>query len=77
MSDPNSTRPKSLRQIFGFPLLLALISGAGLIAALLEDGWPDLVAGAFVAVPVAVIVLYLWFSLRNPQRGGAGNGDLD
>jgi len=55
---PRKPRPGS---IFGVPALLAAISLIGLLIGLLGDGWYDIVAGAAVAVPVAVI---LWSLVR-------------
>ena len=53
-------------QIWGVPLLLAVLTGIGLIAALLGDGVWDLVSAVTLGAPVAVGARY---SLRRkPAR---------
>lgn len=49
-------KPTSTRHVFRIPLLLGVVSGAGLIAALLVEGSLDLVFGALIAAPVVVIL---------------------
>ncbi|MDO9162045.1 MAG: hypothetical protein Q8N35_01150 [Methylococcaceae bacterium] len=41
-------------QIWGAPILLGLITAAGLLAALLSDGIGDMLSWLAIAVPVAV-----------------------
>ncbi|MBA2124726.1 hypothetical protein DLM45_00590 [Hyphomicrobium methylovorum] len=65
MSEPSSTRPKTLRQIFAVPLLLAIVSGVGLVAALLEDGVQDYFWSAAVGLPLAAIAWHVWRSWRS------------
>lgn len=48
-------RPQSLRRIFAVPLLLALLSVAGLIVALTGDGWRDGAAWLALGVPVLAV----------------------
>lgn len=48
-------RPHSLRRIFAVPLLLALLSVAGLIVALTGDGMRDVASWAALAVPVLAV----------------------
>lgn len=48
-------------QIWGAPILLAMISSIGLIAALLHDGIGDMVSWIALAVPV---VAALWLAGR-------------
>ncbi len=50
-----------LRAIFAVPLLLALLSVFGLVAALTGDGWRDALSWAALASPVAAI---LWACAR-------------
>ncbi len=50
------TPPQSLRAIFILPVIIALFSLVGLVAALLADGFYDLLSWFGLAVPVAVIV---------------------
>ncbi len=44
-------------QIFRWPLLMALANAIGLIAALVGDGWYDLVSWATLGVTLVVIVM--------------------
>ena len=46
-------KPQSLRRIFTVPLLLALLSIAGLVVALTGDGWRDAAAWLALGAPVA------------------------
>ena len=48
-------RPQNLRRIFAVPLLLALLSVAGLIVALTGDGWRDGAAWLALGVPVLAV----------------------
>ncbi len=54
------SKPQSLVAIFAAPLVIAVFSLVGLVAALLDDGVYDLLSWLALGVPVAVI---LW-SLR-------------
>ncbi len=47
---------KTLRQIFGIPVTVLVISLAGLVIALLLDGLADIAAAAAAALPIAVII---------------------
>ncbi|KTE30418.1 MULTISPECIES: hypothetical protein [unclassified Sphingopyxis] len=49
-----STR-RGLRSIFRVPLLLALISIAGLVVALTGDGWRDGASWAALAIPILAV----------------------
>ncbi len=51
MSD---TRRRSLGEIFAIPLALGLISGIGLVAALIGDGPLDWLSWASLGAPVVV-----------------------
>lgn len=46
------SRRRGLRSIFAIPLLLALVSVAGLVVALTGDGWRDAASWAALAIPV-------------------------
>lgn len=46
---------QGLRAIFAIPLLLALVSIAGLVVALTGDGWRDAAAWAALAIPVLAV----------------------
>lgn len=50
-----------LTTIFAAPLLLALLSIVGLVAALTGDGWRDALSWAALAGPVATL---LWATAR-------------
>jgi len=52
---------RPLATIFAMPLLLALLSIVGLVAALTGDGWRDALSWAALAGPVAAI---LWACAR-------------
>ncbi|MBP8234346.1 MAG: hypothetical protein KAY22_18790 [Rhizorhabdus sp.] len=52
---------KSLATIFAVPLLLALLSIVGLVAALTGDGWRDALSWGALASPIAAI---LWACAR-------------
>jgi hypothetical protein len=54
----------SLRQVFAAPLAIAILSGIGLISALLGDHIWDVLSWLALTVPVVVI---LWYWLRRPQ----------
>lgn len=45
----------SLRRIFAVPLLLALLSIAGLVVALTGDGWRDGAAWLALGIPVLAV----------------------
>jgi len=60
---PASNRVQTPWTIFRVPLLLAAVSGFGLIAALLVDGPADLLWAAAVAVPLGVVAAF-WFARR-------------
>jgi len=49
------SRRRGLRSIFAVPLLLALVSVAGLVVALTGDGWRDAASWAALAIPVFAI----------------------
>ena len=50
-------RRQSLYRIFLIPLLVFIISVAGLIMALIVEGEADFLAGLAVAAPVAVLLI--------------------
>ena len=49
------SRRRGLRSIFAMPLLLALVSIAGLVVALTGDGWRDAASWAALAIPVFAV----------------------
>lgn len=52
---------RSPKQIWGAPILLALLTTIGLVAALLGDGAWDLVSAVTLGAPVAAGI---WYGLR-------------
>jgi hypothetical protein len=65
MSAPTrDTRPRPAARIFAIPLLLAVVSGFGLVAALLVDGPLDMLWTLAVAAPILAAA---WATRR---RGG-------
>ena len=48
-------RSQSLRVIFAVPLLLAVLSLVGLVVALVDQGWPDLVSWVLLTTPIAAV----------------------
>lgn len=48
-------------RLWGWPLLLAVLTGFGLIVGLLGDGWWDTVSAAALGAPV---LAGAWFALR-------------
>ena len=56
----------STSAIWGWPVLLGLLTTIGLVAALFSDGgFGDLLAGFCLGIPVAV---GLWFGWLRPRR---------
>ena len=47
---------QSLRQVFAVPLLLAVLTGIGLLSALTGDGWRDALSWLTLAVPLLAII---------------------
>jgi len=60
MSRRSKPRHRGLGGIFAIPLLITLMSGFGLVAALLTDGPLDLLWSLAVAAPVLTIVWAMW-----------------
>lgn len=59
--------PKTLRQIFFWPVLIALLSLAGLVLALVYDDLCEQLALLAIAVPVLVAMVLYW-GLPQPRR---------
>lgn len=64
---PAAKNPVFMR-VFGKPILLALISMAGLIAALVGDGVWDVVSWITLGFIVAVTVWYVWFAKPSSRK---------
>lgn len=65
MSPANNVRRTNL-QIFKAPILLAVLSFAGLIAALVGDGPYDVVSWIALSVPCITISWFLWKARPQP-----------
>lgn len=66
--DSNHKRTHStMRQMWQTPLIIALITLAGLIAALVGDGWHDALSWSALTVPVGLIA-WKWGRQRPPER---------
>ncbi|MGF1612202.1 MAG: hypothetical protein ACFCUQ_22605 [Kiloniellales bacterium] len=61
MKPVEAAGPLTLRRIFAWPLLLALLSAVGLLSALLGDGVWDLLSWVALGLPLVVM---LWHVLR-------------
>lgn len=51
---------KQFSRIFAIPALIATISMAGLISALIGNGWMDWLSWLSLAAPVIVIAVIIW-----------------
>ena len=60
----------ALLRIWGWPLLLAVVTCSGLVSALLSDGWGDLWSWLALGTPVAVSA---WYTV--PRRLRPASGD--
>lgn len=49
----------SARQIWGMPVVLAVVSAVGLISALLGDGIWDVLSWVALAAPIAVLLRHV------------------
>jgi hypothetical protein len=65
MTEPAKRRLRTLKDIFLIPALLGVVSGAGLVIALVGDGLYDAVGWALLGVPCAIA---LWHLLRPDTR---------
>lgn len=67
MTKPGSHNSVFLH-VFGKPMILALVSMAGLIAALVGDGLLDVVSWIALGYIVAVTVWYVWIAKENQRK---------
>ena len=56
--------PSPFWRLWGWPLLLGLLTATGLLSALVSDAWGDAWSWVGLGVPVAVIA---WFAWRRPN----------
>ena len=54
----------AFRRLWGMPILLGVISATGLIAALVEDGFGDVLSWLTLGLLVVLIVWYWWRPVR-------------
>lgn len=57
-------------RIWGWPVLLALVTCSGLLSALLSDGWGDVWSWFALGSPVALSV---WYAVPRRARAVAAN----
>ena len=58
-------RPRSLGEIFAIPAAIGVASGAGLVLALVDDGWWDVLG--WIALGIAPAVAGLCLMRRDPE----------
>lgn len=51
---------RTLTQIFAIPLLIAVISSAGLVSALVGDGWWDAVSWMALGIAPLLYLILIW-----------------
>jgi hypothetical protein len=56
---PHPRKPNTLLRIFRWPMALALITIAGLLSALVGDGWADAASWLLLGTLVVVIMVTL------------------
>jgi len=61
---------RTLGQIFAAPIVVGVLSIVGLLAALIGDGWWDVVSWLTLTVPV---LLYVYFLMRRKRVRQAAN----
>lgn len=59
MTGKTRRKPQSLSEIFAVPALIGVLSGIGLVAALLDDGWWDIVGWASLAIAPLIAIAYM------------------
>lgn len=64
----SNSRNSVFLHVFGKPIILALISMAGLIAALVGDGVLDVASWIALGYIVAVTVWYVWIAKENQRK---------
>lgn len=51
---------RTVMQIFAAPLVVAIVSTAGLISALVGDGWWDAVSWTALGIPPLLYLMFIW-----------------
>ena len=59
--------PKHLRQIFLWPAFIGLLTGAGLVIALIDDRWLETISLGALCVPI-VVTFYIYFFVNRMRR---------
>lgn len=65
-SSDSRRRAHSMREIFAIPAAIGVVSGAGLILALIDDGWWDVVGWIGIGIAPAIAAGYLMRPSRAP-----------
>ncbi len=68
MKSTSNFRNSVFLRVFGKPIILALISMAGLLAALVGDGLLDVASWIALGYIVAVTVWYVWIAKEAPRK---------
>lgn len=55
----------SFLRLWGMPILLGILSGIGLVAALVADGWGDMLSWLTLGL---LVVLMTWYWLKPARR---------
>jgi hypothetical protein len=56
---------RSFWQMWGWPIVLGVLSGTGLVSALVADGWCDWWSWLGLGLPV-VVAAWCWWGPRRP-----------
>lgn len=59
MTEKTRRKPLSLTRIFAIPAVIGVLSGIGLVAALLDDGWWDIIGWGSLAIAPLIATGYL------------------
>ena len=54
-------------QLWGWPIVLGVLTATGLLSALFSDGWGDAWSWLGLGLPVAVMDWYAWRPPRKPD----------
>lgn len=60
-------QPKHLRQIFLWPALIGVLTGAGLVTALIDDHWLETLSLGALSVPI-IVTFYIYFFVNRMRR---------
>lgn len=63
MNRPGRLAPQSNARVFAMPLMLALVSLAGLVLGLTGDGWRDALSVVLLMIPVILFARH-WLKRR-------------